>query len=226
MGGGKSGRVAIGLVILVLGVLFLVDNYSPWDFPMATLWPIFLIVMGLAGLFRRSGPRWMGGVLVVLGAAFLLDALDVWSFRIWSLWRLWPVILVAVGLRVIFGRRKARAHRSSVTSAPDGVNVNSLFGNSEQRIAGPFSDGRVTAVFGQAVMDMSGAVLPGGEATIDAVSIFGSIMLRVPPDWVLDLRTTNILGSAQDERSGLPVDSTNRLVVTGLTMFGAIEIKS
>ena len=229
---GRSQRILIGLVVLAVGVLLLVDNYSDWDYPRGALWPVVLLTIGLANLFRRGASRWLGGVLAGLGAAFLLDALDVWSFDIGDVWRLWPAVLVLVGIRIMFGGKRRRSRRSSSNrsaSAPasDGMNFNCIFGSTEERVTGSaFSGGQVSAVFGSAVVDLRGAAMAGREAVIDVTALFGSIMLRVPSDWTVELRSTNVLGSAQDDRLDPPVDGSNRVVVTGLCMFGSIEARS
>ena len=229
---GRGHRVLIGLVLLAIGIALLVDNYSNWSFPRETLWPIVLLTIGLANLLRRGASRWLGAGLAAFGSVFLLSALDVWSFQMRDVWRLWPAILVLVGVRIIFGGRRRRARRSSSrgpasVSAADGLDVNCVFGSTEERVAGSeFSGGQVTTVFGSAVVDLRGAAISGGEPVIDVTALFGSLALNVPSDWTVELRSTNILGSAHDERLGPPVDTANRIVVTGLCMFGSIEVKS
>lgn len=234
--GGRIGRILIGLLVLALGVIFLVEGLTSWDFPFGVLWPVILLAFGLASLLRRGGPRWLGGVMVVLGGVSLLDVLGVWSYGIGDVWRLWPVILILVGGRIIFGRKRKQARSSSptpsaTTSTSDGseeVEINSVFASTEKRITGSsFSGGRITAVFGGAELDLRGVSASAGEATIDATALFGGIELRVPSGWTVDLRTTNILGGVQDARSDDRTTETgNRLVITGLCMFGGIEIKS
>lgn len=229
---GHSQRMVIGLILLVLGILFLVDNYSTWYFPRETLWPILLIAIGLANLLRRGSSRWPGVVLTAIGMVFLLDELDVWTFHMRDIGRLWPLILVLVGVRVIFGGRRRRARKTSprrsvVDSASGGLDVTCVFSSTETRItASSFSGGQATTVFGSAVLHLHDAALAGGEATIDATVLFGTIELRVPAGWMVDLRSTNILGGAHDERGSLPNDGRNRLAVTGMCMFGSIVVKS
>lgn len=55
----KRNEEAIGLILIVLGALFLLHNFVPW-FNFGKLWPLILIAIGLIILFRNislSGER-------------------------------------------------------------------------------------------------------------------------------------------------------------------------
>ncbi len=236
---GPGGRILIGMFLLLFGVIFLVDSYTDWEIPSGTLWPVFPLVAGLLLVLRR-GARWIGVVLVVVGGIPLLNALGVWTLDLSDIWRLWPVILIVVGVRIIFGRRRSGKTQDDspghavTASGTDSVEINAVFGT-EKRLAGSsFSDGRVTAIFGEANLDMRRAELAGEEVSVDAVALFGSVKLRIPSGWTVDLRTTNVFGSSEDQRSDQrsdqpsdqPMSSGNRVVVTGLCMFGSLEVHS
>jgi uncharacterized membrane protein HdeD (DUF308 family) len=47
----RKGRVTGGIILVVLGVLFLLQNFFPW-FRFEQFWPVILIVIGLVLLFR------------------------------------------------------------------------------------------------------------------------------------------------------------------------------
>lgn len=231
---GQGGRILIGVFLLLIGAVFLVDSYTDWDFPSGALWPIFPLALGLVLLFRR-GSRLVGGVLVVVGGVPLFNVLGIWSLDMGDIWRLWPLILIVVGVRILFRRRRRNSAAHSSSSGPvtdtmsSEVDISAIFGGTEQRVAGSsFSGGRITAVFGGASLDMRDAVPAGGEATIDVTAIFGGVELQVPSDWAVNVRTTNILGGAQDNRSGQPTETetANRVVITGICVFGGLEIKS
>jgi fatty acid desaturase len=48
----RSGRYIGGMVLIVLGVIFLISAYTPYDF--GELWPLILIALGVATLLKRS----------------------------------------------------------------------------------------------------------------------------------------------------------------------------
>jgi len=52
---------------------------------------------------NRAG-IFFGVLLIVLGALFLLDTFNIFNWLNWG--HLWPLVLVAIGLIIIFSRRK------------------------------------------------------------------------------------------------------------------------
>ena len=226
-------RVWMGLILLVLGVLFLVDNLTGWEIPWGDWWPVILIVVGLSKFVGRKS-SWVGGVVITgLGVIFLLVTLDVWGFSFGDIWRFWPVILVIVGMSIIFGGRKARSKRrdalhSADDSTPGELNVSCVFGETSQTITDrALSGGEVTSVFGNARVDLRGAGLAAGGASLNVTAVFGGVVLAVPPAWSLQIETTNILGGVTDNRPQAPPDgSGERVTITGACLFGHIGLES
>jgi len=48
----QKNSYAIGLIVLLLGVFFLLRNFFPWTFNFEKLWPLVLIVLGFVILMR------------------------------------------------------------------------------------------------------------------------------------------------------------------------------
>lgn len=90
------GRVAVGLLLVLLGGLFLAGNLDAIDIgPIGRYWPVILIVIGavkLAGRERPCGGAW----LLVAGVVMLLHTL-----RLLSLHDSWPLFIVAAGLGIL-----------------------------------------------------------------------------------------------------------------------------
>ena len=91
-----------------------------------------------------------------------------------------------------------------------------------------FRSADLLAVFGGIDLDLRPAFITQ-EAVIDANAIFGGIEIRVPQNWVVDLRGTGIFGGYEDKTIH-PVSDPNvpapRLVVTGSAIFGGVSISN
>ena len=103
-----SGLVG-GLVLITIGAIFLVDQmgWAP-GFRFHHLWPLILIVIGLANLFTGRRRGWGGGWLVLVGTMFLLH-----ENRVLVLGRTWPLFIVAAGLGLMFGGYRGRRRDDS-----------------------------------------------------------------------------------------------------------------
>jgi len=169
----RGGRVFGGLIVLVVGVLFLVGNLTDWEIPWGGWWPVLVIAWGLWNLVKNRS--WVGGTaLVALGVFFLLDTQDVWDYTIGDIWRFWPVVLILVGAKILFARKKKSRSPSTPPqhfedkSTPGELNITSVFGGSQQRITDQaLASGSLTAVFGGAEIDLLGANLADGEASLE-----------------------------------------------------------
>ena len=53
--------------------------------------------------------------------------------------------------------------------------------------------------------------------------MFGSLRLRVPDDWAVDVQTTNLFGNFETKRAQ-PSDPKARLTILASSTFGSIEL--
>ena len=111
--------------------------------------------------------------------------------------------------------------------APDGkIRMFSLFGGSDNAVTSKqFLGGRVYAVFGSNDIDLRGATLADEGARITAINIFGGVKLLVPEDWVVNVQTRAVFGGVTSKR-GVPASPVGQLTLSGLSLFGGVEIKS
>ena len=100
MGSGTSRPVVPGLILIVLGFLFLLSNFGVLDFDWEILWTWVIIIIGvvfwLGFLFDRSkdGLIMPGTVLLVVGTVFHVSARYDWAL----LEDLWPFFILAPAL--------------------------------------------------------------------------------------------------------------------------------
>jgi hypothetical protein len=104
-----SRGVPVGAVVLIgLGVLFLLHNLGIWFLEVDTLWPIFLIALGVWLFAKRQGCRTRGdyryrsltgpAVLVTIGVLALLGNFHERWYGVPGWDHTWPLILVVIGI--------------------------------------------------------------------------------------------------------------------------------
>ncbi len=220
-------RIFAGVLLVVLGAGFLLQNVTDFDIAWGELWPVILIILGVASL---PSSRWLGALLFLLGAAFLVDNLDIVDVDIEDY--LWPVALVAVGLFILFGgrsrwRRRARwtPDQRSTESSLDELDTSCIFGGIQHQVTSQsFKGGRVSAVFGSAEIDLRGAALADNAATLHIETVLGSAELIVPDDWAVNVQTSETLGSVEFRRPQ-PSAPTATLTLTGSCTLGSITVR-
>ena len=106
------------------------------------------------------------------------------------------------------------------------IRVTSFFGSSKNQISSQqFCCGRVYAVFGSSDIDLRGATTADEGATINIITSLGSVRFLVPEDWAVNIQTRAVFGGVASKRVA-PISPVGQLTLTGLCLFGSVEIKS
>jgi len=216
-------RMLLGIGLVLLGLVFTLDNLGLVDADeVLEYWPVLLIGVGVLKLMSH-GPTaaalcWLGG-----GALLLVDNLgfDVSQF--------WPVGLMLIGVLIItrglFNRpRRGRQHErgNEFVSA-----VAFMSGVKKSSNAQTFRGGDLTAVMGGVEIDLRQASMePGSDVTLDTLAFWGGIEIRVPEDWEVRTPGFAIMGGFVDETRPPSEPTGKRLLVGGMALMGAVEIKN
>ncbi|MET0572397.1 MAG: LiaF domain-containing protein [Pedobacter agri] len=241
----SSGRVLSGLVIIIIGLAFLLDNMGlnipHWVFSFWT----FLIALGVFLGVRRNfkGVGWL--ILILFGVYQTVDDMgfdfDVSKYAL-------GFGLVIIGGFLILKPRDKKSFKDNLknefgggvgenaefkaadknSNSNDIIDVIAVFGGSNQTVYSKnFKGGDITTVFGGADIIMTQADF-NDSVSIDVTAVFGGIKLIVPPNWAIKSNVTAIFGSVEDKRGHmLPVDQMQKtLILDGTVLFGGIEIKS
>ena len=232
-----------GAILVVLGVIFLLDNLGILRADQF-IGPSILILIGL-GLVATPwsrGRALMGGFLVLGGGLLLLRNLGYIYGRVWGLF--WPLLLVAVGvlllIRAVEGPKEhwrahwhARGERwpgSDKPASPNVLNEHAVFGNIQRRIdSQEFEGGEAHAVFGGIELDLRQAGTKREDVDIQANAVFGGIELWVPATWDITVAGAGVFGAYEDKT--LPTRLTMgekrpHLVVRGGAVFGNVTVKN
>ncbi len=207
-----------------------------------------LIVVGLITGARHkfTGYSWL--ILVGLGVYFLILRNNWLPFNMRPL--TFPFLFISLGLYLItknknknsfnFRRQKTlpppnniegEAHYNDATndyqSSGDYLDISSLLGSNEQHlISKNFKGGKVSCIFGGAVIDLTQADFEG-VITIDMFTAFGGVELAIPANWIVKNELVVILGGVEDKRRSFRNSEVIKTVVLkGNVLFGGVEIKS
>ena len=122
-----------GVILIVLGLIFLLPNFTSWRFD--ELWPLLILAVGATFLVGYLENRTNYGllmpatILIVIGCLFLYTETSGWHHMA----ELWPVFMLAPGIgffmMYLFGKKeKGLLIPASILT---GIGVIFLFGQSE-----------------------------------------------------------------------------------------------
>lgn len=224
-------RLVLGLVVLVLGLVFLADGAGMLNADSAlALWPGAVAVVGLVVVLQPdTANRAVGAVLLLAGVWLLLNSLGVWSY---SFWRTWPYLLVIFGAWMIYRARAMRQRESDARSDPATAAAGDVAGFAfldrihRQVTSTRFRSGEVSAVLGSCHLDLRRVTPADGlhKPVVDTFALFGTIELQVPAGWNVDNRVVSLLGRMA---TPAPTDGAGpTIVIQGSVIGGRISVSA
>jgi predicted membrane protein len=224
-----TSQLVLGLAVIVVGLLFTLDNLDILDARRyLPFWPVVFLAFGLFNLFtaRETPQRVFGGIMTFVGAWLLLGRWGFWDVRLWDLW---PLLLVYWGVMLVWRGWHGRSlHEPSTTDHASAFSITAFLSGFDRVItAEDFKGGEVSAFMGGGKLDLTRARLAGGNAAVVHVTaLMGGMEIRIPEEWGVENRVTYFMGGSND-RSRLPnTPGAPRLVLKGFVMMGGVEIKN
>lgn len=241
-----TGRIVAGGILILLGLLFTLDNFGLVQAgDVFHYWPLFIVGFGLLKISqsRAREQRVAGYVITGVGLLLLARTLRLLPF---GLRQLWPVVLLAVGALLVWesirGRGRGRGSRtedaSGIASRDESVagstlNEFAFMGGGDRVVRSQdFRGGEVTAIMGGFQIDLRGAAIGGEAAEMEIFTLWGGVDLRVPEDWNVVVRGVPVLGvfsnstrsaGSAEPRGNAPGKS---LIVKGMSIMGGVEVKN
>lgn len=224
-GGSGRANIVFGLVLMLVGMLFLLHNlgiyyvYNIWRY-----WPLLLIAVGLAkALGGRGSERTFGAIVTFVGFVFLADNVFGWHVH---LGQLWPVILVIVGVSVVARSIRGPRPPGQVADQSTILRERAIVGGIARRnTSQSFQGGELTAFMGGCEVDLRDARMAGQQAVIDCFTMWGGITIQIPPDWVVEPQVS-VFAAGFEDTTKPPVNPAGRLIVRGTAFMGGIEVKN
>ena len=251
---GFSKGLGFGLVLVVIGVLFLGYNVGIISLPVKDAifsWPMLLIFFGVINLFRRQ--LILAMFLIIVGTFFIIPKLEISGLDPRFVNDYWPLLLIAAGVVILIQRmmfpkwgfgnwdknwsehrhhhhhsyKYDRSKWEGNYSTP-GFSKNSVFASGDHIVLDPeFKGGELNAVFGSLNLDLRRTNLPVGETIVELNAVFGTITIYVPIDWQVETHLDAVFGGFQDNRLPKePTDTTRKLILTGSCVFGGGELRN
>jgi hypothetical protein len=126
---------------------------------------------------------------------------------------------------VAFALRRKRAVSDAPDPASDDVALTSIFGPLEfTSTAQAFRGGTLTCLYGGGILDLRGAVLAPGGATLRIQAFNGGGQILIPASWRLETKVIG-LGGVADARPRIDrPDDAPTLSIHGWAMFGGFGI--
>jgi predicted membrane protein len=236
-----TGRLIIGLAIIVVGVLFLLDAFDVpgtgevWHY-VRRLWPVVFLLIGLTKLTnsRSSGDYIGAGIWIVIGSLLLANNFDLISFDIWRAF--WPALLILFGVSMVaraadvrYVSRRARGQGGASGAADTGSRTSAiaLLSGATRRLSSPdFQGGDATAIMGGCEIDLRQCSILSSPAVFDAFALMGGVELKIPGDWTVRNEGLAILGAIEDNRKETAGNPAKVLILRGAAIMGGIEIKN
>lgn len=221
----STGRLVTGGLIVVVGLLLLLGTTG--IFPAASLWdwiPGLFVLLGVWALVRSGFRNLTGPVMVVaIAGTFLLRNLGIIPDG--AIGTFWPAFLVLFGLLIVLGRTRRRAQHGEYAADGD-LTAFGVFGGSQTDVTTQaFTGGDVISVFGGNDIDLRNAGVESPPAVLEVVTLFGGTEIRVPEDWTVKVDALGIFGGTEDKRRAVGPGGEPDLIVTGVVMFGSIELR-
>jgi hypothetical protein len=215
------GRMTLGAVLVVIGLVLTLDNAGVFAIHgLGRWWPLFVIGIGLVKVRQpvEEGQRAAGTALLFVGS--LLQLVSVLS-----LVKGWPLIMVAVGGLLLWHAAENGPQPKVLPESPY-LSSMALVGFQKRSLhTAAFRGGAITAVMGGVELDMRHVTMGDASARLDVVAFWGGIDLKVPAGWTVETNVMPLLGMLENKAQAPPESGVaKRLVVNGYAVMGAVLI--
>ncbi len=97
-----KGSWIFGLIILVIGIIFMVENFTDLEIwrRVWNLWPLILVIWGIKEIWQNKS-IFFGIILIAIGSIFFGQYfLNLVISE--NIWRFWPILIISLGIDQIF----------------------------------------------------------------------------------------------------------------------------
>ena len=217
-------KIVLGLLFVIIGVVVLLNSLEVTNinFFFKGWWTLFIIVPSLIGIFNDEDKT--GNIIgLVIGVSLLLMVRDVLSFDL-LVKLLLPLVLIIIGLNIIFKETITRKISEKVSEKNENLEqITATFGEQKIKVEKKFLGSNIDSVFGNVSLDLREATFDN-ETVIKASAIFGGITIRLPKGVSVQIKSTPIFGSVNNNYSR-DKNSDKVIYIEAFALFGGVNIK-
>ena len=82
-------------------------------------------------------------------------------------------------------------------------------------------------MFGSLTIDLRKTSIKEGITHLEVNSVFGSVTIFLPQDWLVETNVDAVFGGFEDQRrQDKNIDMNRKLVITGACVFGGTELRN
>jgi predicted membrane protein len=230
-----KSRYVAGIILIILGVLFLLDEFDIFYFGdiLRTYWPLLIVLYGLGSLFDKTKSKLFSAIVLVFGVIIQLNKLNYLNKGIMSYFL--PSVLIIVGLNMIFESEKNKkkikvdfdtSDFEKNTVKDNFISHTALFSGLELKVINDdFAGAKLNAIFGGIEIDLTNVKTTKNIIVIEANAVFGGIEINIPKDWNVKIEGTPLFGGYSMNHKRPFVENAPTVVFKGLALFGGVEIE-
>ncbi len=186
------------VIMMLIGGVFLVQDYFPQYELSDYIWPIAVIIVGIFIILRpKRSMDW--------------EAMHYkHRQRHWKKWEQYQ-----------------NPGSDAGTSGEDYIDSTAVFGGVNKVVVSKnFKGGDIVNIFGGCELNLTQADFTG-TITLDFVQIFGGAKITVPTDWKVIVKTSSVFGGVEDKRppSLIKENPDKTLIIDGTSIFAGISIQ-
>lgn len=191
-----------GLIMIVIGSIFLMEHVVPNLNLHEFIWPAVIIGIGLLFIFRPHHRTFRPNQKGVQNISAFADDYD--------------------------DRNYTTANVNTNSTDGEFIDATSIFGGVKKKILSKnFQGGDITCFMGGAEFDLTQSDIQK-PVVVDVTQVFGGTKLLVPANWDVKSEVVAVFSGVEDKRPvlGTAVDPNKILIIRGTSIFAGIEIKS
>jgi len=231
-------RILFAVILIALGVTSLIGNiYTEFSIGwiIGHWWPTIIILCGIWSIsdFKADSILW-GSFLIINGGLLQLNKLDIIPWGFWSYF--WPVLLIWLGLSMFVkksdrkqcgGRFHGGRNRIVEKEGISYINTQSMFAGVEEKFkTDDFRGGEVSVMFGAAEVDLRSSLMSPQATQLKVSAMFGEAIVFVPTEWNIIVRSSAVLGSAENKTINKINFDQPILEIKAEAMLGSVEIRN